>query len=105
MLYLHRLATFSLATKHRYTRRWLQVLSRRKLVPEKWLAGVIGSHSAARTGTIVARLAEEQRELERYESMRCDGDGLDSEEKVGVVLCFFPEKEEDGRNEMYSLGT
>ncbi|CAM9281638.1 unnamed protein product [Ectocarpus sp. 8 AP-2014] len=67
----------------RYTRRWLQVLSRRNLVPEKWLAGVIGSHSAARTGTIVARFAEEQRELERYESMRCDGDGLDNEEKEG----------------------
>ncbi|CAN0115449.1 unnamed protein product [Ectocarpus sp. 12 AP-2014] len=67
----------------RYTRRWLQVLSRRNLVPETWLAGIIGSHSATRTGTIVARLAEEQRELERYESMRCDGDGLDSEEKEG----------------------
>lgn len=56
------------------------------MVPEKWLSGVIGSHSVTRTGTVVARLAEEQRELERYESMRCDGDGLDIEEKVGVVV-------------------
>lgn len=71
----------------RYTRRWVEVLSRRNLVPEKWLAGVLASmgarRSAARTALISTRLAEEERELKQYESTDCDGESLDSEEKVG----------------------
>lgn len=76
-------------THGRYTRRWLQVLSRRNLVPEKWLAGVIAdagsSRSEARTALIATRLAEEQRELKDYESASYDSDVLDSEEKVFAV--------------------
>lgn len=70
----------------RYTRRWLQVLSRRNNVPEKWLTGALASSSTARSEAIVARLAEEQRELKEYESMVCDGDGLDSAEKVSTFF-------------------
>lgn len=69
----------------RYTRRWLQVLSRRNLVPEKWLTGVLASQSKARTeAAVVARLTEEQQELKGYETMACDGDSLDSNEKVSI---------------------
>lgn len=72
------------------------MLSRRNNVPEKWLAEVLGSSSTTRTEADVARLAQEQRELKEYESVRCDGDGLDSEEKVHLCIhCtrFFFEKE------------
>eukprot|EP00752_Nemacystus_decipiens_P003103 g2874.t1 len=67
----------------RYTRRWLQVLSRRNNVPEKWLVAILAGSSTTRTEATVARLAQEQRELKEYESMGCDGDNLDSEEKEG----------------------
>ncbi|CAM9150392.1 unnamed protein product [Scytosiphon promiscuus] len=67
----------------RYTRRWLQVLSRRNLVPEKWLAGVLAAQSRAATGAVVSRLAEEQRQLKEYESAGYDGNALDSEETEG----------------------
>lgn len=72
----------------RYTRRWLQVLSRRNLVPEKWLAGVLAGQSRTRTETIVNRLAEEQRQLKAYESMGYDGDAVDSEETVRCLFAF-----------------
>eukprot|EP00903_Cladosiphon_okamuranus_P017573 g16186.t1 len=67
----------------RYTRRWLEVLSRRNDVPEKWLTGVLNGSSTTRTEANVARLAREQRELKEYESMSCDVDGLDDTEKEG----------------------
>lgn len=70
----------------RYTRRWLQVLSRRSLVPEEWLVGVISgagsNRTAARTALIATRLKEEQGELQGYESMGFNEDQLDNEEKV-----------------------
>lgn len=64
------------------------MLSRRNLVPEKWLTGVLASQSKTRTETMVARLTEEQQELKEYESMGCDNDILDSKEKVSTKLCF-----------------
>lgn len=63
------------------------MLSRRNSVPEKWLTGVLASRSVTRTEAVVARIAEEQQELKEYESMDCDGDGLDIKEKV--MLCCF----------------
>lgn len=74
----------------RYTRRWLQVLSRRNSVPEKWLAGVLAGSLAAMTPSVAARLAEEQRELKGFESRSGDGDVLDSEEKVGDLFSRNP---------------
>ena len=64
------------------------MLSRRNNVPEKWLLGVLAAHSSTRTEATVARLADEQRELKKYETMGCDGNGLDSEEKVRVSQCL-----------------
>lgn len=72
-------------TQKRYTRQWLQVLSRRALVPEKWLAGVLASagscRGSARAAMIVIRLAEEQAELKSYETLS-GHHGLSSEEQV-----------------------
>lgn len=65
------------------------MLSRRNLVSEKWLAGIIAKvgpkRPATRTALIMARLAEEREELKRYESMENDGD-IDIEEKVRVFV-------------------
>lgn len=60
------------------------MLSRRNDVPEKWLAGVLASQSSTRTEATVARLAAEQLELKKYESVGCDGNSLDGEEKVSA---------------------
>lgn len=69
----------------RYTRQWSQVLSRRALVPENWLAGVLASTRSpgptAGTGDTKARLAEEEAELKAYETMSVDA-GLHREEQV-----------------------
>lgn len=78
----------------RYTRRWLQVLSRRNDVPEKWLTGVLNGSSTTRTEANVARLAQEQRELTEYESMGCDVDGLDDKEQVLDMRISVLEREE-----------
>lgn len=71
----------------RYTRRWLETLSRRNLVPEKWLKEVlanafINSPPVEKNASIVSRLEQEQRELEAFESMGCDVESLDDGEKV-----------------------
>ena len=64
------------------------MLSRRNNVPEKWLTGVLnGSTTTTRTEPNAARLAREQCELKEYESMGCDADGLDGEEKVLDMQC------------------
>lgn len=69
----------------RYTRRWVQVLSRRNEVPEKWLAGVLETGLVVKTASVATRLAEEQRELKAYESMAVSSNGLDDEEQVRYV--------------------
>lgn len=66
----------------RYTRRWVQVLSRRNDVPEKWLAGVLETGLVGKTALLATRLAEEQRELKKCESMTVYSNSLDDEEKV-----------------------
>lgn len=66
----------------RYTRRWVEVLSRRNGVPEKWLANVLQTGLVVKTAPVATRLAEEQEELKGYESMAVSPTTLDDEEQV-----------------------
>lgn len=64
----------------------MQALSRRDLVPEKWLVAMLQSVGATLASTrmpmIAGRLIEEQEELKSYETKSHESDDLNSEEKV-----------------------
>lgn len=70
----------------------MEVLSRRTLVPEKWLAGVLALGNpasnvpVARTALLSVRLEEEQQELEEYGLTAHGEDHIDIEEEV---CCFY----------------
>lgn len=65
------------------------MLSRRRLVPEAWLADIVRGVGAScpteRMSSIIARLREEQDELKRYQTMSPDDDSLDGEDMVRQV--------------------